>query len=446
MNVRVDGWAWLLKSELTPEQIVNMERMLTVHPQKVGDYPGEEPEPIPLYVHDGKERFGVPREFFFSNRRSSHTVRMEVTEGSKDWWPAEFVGALRLEQTTAMNEVVAMFRAGRLGGIIQAKPGWGKTVCALAIAAELGLPTLVVVHKEFLMDQWAERIEKFLPAAKIGRVQQNECDFHGKTVVMGMVHSLGGDQPYPEELWDWPGLVITDEVHRIGARTWATVPPKFRARFRLGFTATPRRKDGADDVFWQHIGPIIFAGKEERLKPVIKRVWTKFKLVKTDRFNPQLAPKALITRFLVKSRHRNDLIIEQLVSAVAAGRKILVLSERLQHLQDMENLLRSMWPSVVGPVSIGQYVGGRTKEQLERSAQATVIFATIQYAAEGLDIPALDTLFLTTPMSDVEQAVGRIQRPFHGKKDPIVVDFRDDFIPMFEAMGAKRERFYRKVT
>ena len=91
-------------------------------------------------------------------------------------------------------------------------------------------------------------------------------------------------------------------------------------------------------------------------------------------------------------------------------------------------------------------MGGRTKEQLARSAKAKVIFATIQYAAEGLDIPELDTLFLTTPMSDVEQAVGRIQRPSPGKKDPIVVDFRDDAISMFEAMGRKRDRFYKRVT
>lgn len=445
MDVIVDGWAWLPKSELTPHQIVNMERMLTVHPQKVGDYPGEEPKPIPLFEH-GDGVFGIPREFFFSNKRAVHNVEMRVTEGSDDWWPAEFVGTLRPEQRVAVNDVEAMLRAGRLGGIIQAKPGWGKTVAALALAARLNVPTLVVVHKEFLMDQWRERIAKFLPAAKVGRVQQEECDFLGKTVVMGMVHSLGGEQPYPEALWDWPGLIIVDECHRIGARTWAPVPPRFRAKYRIGFTATPRRKDGADDVFWQHIGPIIFAGKEERLKPMVKRVWTKFKLVKTDRFNPQLAPKALVVRFLVKSRHRNDLIIDQLISALEAGRKVLILSERLQHLADLENQLRKMWPAMVGEVSIGQYVGGRTKEQLARAAKAKAIFATVQYAAEGLDIPELDTLFLTTPMSDVEQAVGRIQRPAVGKKDPIVVDFRDDSIPMFEAMGRKRDMFYKRVT
>ena len=444
MDVEVAGYAWLPKSDLTPDQIVNLEEMLTIHPHKVGDYPGDAPAPIPLFANE-PDRFGIPREFFFERRRPVHNVILNVTEGSDAWWPAEFVGTLRPEQQTAANEVLSMLRAGRLGGIIQAKPGWGKTVVALAIAAELGLPTLVVVHKEFLMDQWTQRIEKFLPAAKIGRVQQDVCNFEGRTIVMGMVHSLGGTE-YAPELYDWPGLLMVDEVHRIGARTWAPVPPKFRAKYRLGFTATPRRKDGADDAFWQHIGPIIFAGKEKRLTPVVKRVWTKFKLVKTDRFNPLLAPRSLLLRFLCASRHRNDLIVDQLVAALIAGRKILVLSERLNHLQRLEDQLRKIWPSQAGEVSIGHYVGGRSKTQLERSAQARVIFATVQYAAEGLDIPALDTLFLATPMSDVEQAVGRIQRPFEGKKDPIVVDFRDDSIPMFERQGRSRQRFYDRLV
>jgi superfamily II DNA or RNA helicase len=84
--------------------------------------------------------------------------------------------------------------------------------------------------------------------------------------------------------------------------------------------------------------------------------------------------------------------------------------------------------------------------EYDAAAKAQVIFATSQYASEGLDIPALDTLVLASPMSDVEQAVGRIQRPFDGKKDPIVVDVRDDSIPMFEAQARKRDRFYERVV
>jgi superfamily II DNA or RNA helicase len=445
VEVLVDGWAWLPKEGLTPDQIVTLKKRLTVIPVKTGDHPGDDPAPIPIF-QDSEDFLGVPRQFFFENRRPVHQVNLQVSEGSDEWHPAEFSGNLRPEQGTALREICTRFRAGQLGGIIQAKPGWGKTVTALAIAAELGVPTLVVVHKEFLMDQWKERVDRFLPGAKVGHVQQDYCDFRGKTIVMGMVHSLGS-KAYPEDFYSWPGLLIVDECHRIGARTWAPVPPRFHAKYRLGFTATPRRKDRADDVFFQHLGPILFAGKEQRLTPKIKRVWSKFKLVKTDRFNPNLANRSLLLRFLCASRHRNDLIVDQVIGAVVKGRKCIVLSERLNHLERMENRLKEIWPMEYGAVpSTGWYVGGRKKEQLARAAEAQVILATSQYAAEGLDIPALDTLFLTTPMSDVEQAVGRIQRPHPGKKDPIVVDFRDDTIPMFEAQGRKRDRLYSRIT
>jgi superfamily II DNA or RNA helicase len=447
MKVVVDSYAWLPKNELTPDQIVSLKNTLTVVPIKVGDHPGEDPEPFPLY-HDDAERglLGVPREFYFEHKRPVHETVLQVTKGAKhDWTPVEFSGVLREEQRQTVSEVVSMFEAGTLGGIVQAKPGWGKTVVALAIAAALKVPTLVVVHKEFLMDQWKERIATFLPGASIGHVQQGLCDFHGRSIVMGMVHSLAGAD-YPPDFYEWPGLVMTDEVHRISARTWSVVPARFKAKWRLGFTATPRRKDAADGVFWNHIGPILFAGKEERLKPQVKRVWTNFKLVQTERFNPNLAPRHLIIRFLCASRHRNDLIVDQVIQALAKGRKCIVLSERLEHLSRLEDRLAEIWPAEYGAApTVGHYVGGRTKDQLAEAAKARVILATIQYATEGLDIPELDTLFLVTPMSDIEQAVGRILRPVPGKRAPIVVDIRDDSVPMLEAAGRTRDKFYRKI-
>jgi superfamily II DNA or RNA helicase len=194
------------------------------------------------------------------------------------------------------------------------------------------------------------------------------------------------------------------------------------------------------------LGPVLFVGSKQRLKPKVKRVWTKFKLVKTDRFNPSLANRTLLLRFLCASHHRNDTIADQVIKAVAAGRKCLVLSERINHLERVEARLKAMWPQQYGAVpSMDYYVGGRKKSEYAEAAKAQVIFATSQYAAEGLDIPALDTLFLISPMSDVEQAVGRIQRPAEGKKEPIVVDFRDDSIPMFAAQASKREKLYERI-
>jgi superfamily II DNA or RNA helicase len=305
----------------------------------------------------------------------------------------------------------------------------------------LQVPTLVVVHKEFLVDQWMKRVEQFLPDAKIGRVQQDECDYEGKHVVIGMVHSLAGKQ-YPSGLYRWPGLVIFDETHRVAAFTWSAVPPLFPARYRLGLSATPRRKDGADNVFLYHIGQVLFSAHEQRLAPKIRRVETSFSLFKTPSFNPNLASKAVLLKFLCGSPQRNRQIVDQLILAVLAGRKVLVLSERLSHLDALHLLLREMWPKSDPLPSVGNYVGGMKKEELEVSERCKVIFATTQMVSEGLDIPAIDTLFLTCPMGDVEQCVGRIQRPYPGKKEPVVVDFIDRKVPYCIRSSEYRQKFY----
>lgn len=317
------------------------------------------------------------------------------------------------------------------------------TVATCALIAEMQVPTLVVVHKEFLMSQWRERIEQFLPNAKIGLVQQDECTYAGMHVVMGMVHTLASKK-FSEQFIKWPGLVITDECHRVGAATWSTVPAKFPARWRLGITATPRRKDGAEKVFQFHLGDILFSASEQRMKPKIRRVHTTFQVMKTPGFNPSMVNKSVLLKFLCASQLRNRVIAMQTVQALQAGRKLLILSERLNHLEALEKAIREQ-AGALAPV-IDYYVGGRTEAQLAKASKAQVILATSQYAQEGLDIPALDTLVLTTPLSDIEQAVGRILRPFAGKKDPIVVDIRDDKVGMFKAMAAKRDTIYARLT
>lgn len=447
MKVKIDAWAWLPKDELSLVQLQALRSALTIYPKKVGDHPGDAPGPLELFVEE-EHRIGVPREYFLSTKQLNHEITYDVSEGDKERWggPLEFAGTLRPEQENAVSSVVQKLRTNYLGGILKAVPGWGKTVAGCALIARLQVPTLVIVHKAFLVDQWQERIEQFLPGAKVGRAQQDECDFVGKHIVIGMVHSLAA-RDYGKIFADWPGLLLVDECHRIGAETWAPVPTKFRARWRVGVSGTPRRKDGADNVFLYHLGPLLYISKETRMTPKIRRVPTDFHLVKTERFNPKLANKSLLLRFLCASIPRNKLINERLIMALEAGRKVLVLSERIAHLQSMEALLRETWPKSKGPMpSVGYYIGGRTEEQLERAAEAQCIFATSQFAAEGLDIPALDTLFLTTPMADVEQAIGRILRPCEGKKDPIVVDFRDDKVSQFRKYGEMRDRLYGRVA
>lgn len=315
------------------------------------------------------------------------------------------------------------------------------TVCGCALMAALDVPTIVLVHKEFLLNQWMERIQTFLPDALIGRAQQDECSYEGKAIVLGMIHSVGSGR-YPQEFYDYFGMLIADEAHHLGAQTFSQAPPRFRARYRVALTATPRRKDGAENAFLYHIGPVLFTSKEQRLKFKVKRVWTKFHLVKTERFNPSLAPRTLVITFLCASEFRNRVIVDQLIAALQAGRKVIVLSERLKHLEKLNHFLHDMWPANSPRPKVGFYVGGKKEEELDEARTANVVFATVQFASEGLDIPELDTLFLTTPISDVEQAVGRILRPHEKKKEPVVVDFRDDAVMILKKQGEKRDKYY----
>ena len=455
MKIQVGGWAWLPKSELSFAALASLRKKLTVIPKQASGFGGgddeEDPGPIFLYKEDD-QRIGIAREYFLQNKKAAHDIEYDLSNGARDGWPGPLLftstKTLRAEQAQALKVIVQTLQSGtRLGGMVKASPGWGKTTFACALIERLQIPTLVIVHKEFLMSQWVERIEEYLPGAKIGIAQQQRCEFKGKHVVLGMVHSLArGD--YPKAFYSWPGLIIVDECHRIGARTWAPVPPLFKSRYRLGLSATPRRKDGADNVFLYHLGPVLFHAKEQRMKPVIKRVYTKFRLVQTPNFNPKLAPESLILRFLCANDQRNRRIIELLIEAVKAGRKVLVLSKRLNHLNRLEADFHRAWQDdSLGPaVSTGYYIGGMTEDQRYTASFARVIFATAQFAAEGLDIPALDTLFLVNPMSDVEQAVGRILRPFEGKKAPIVVDFRDDLVRMFRDYGDRRDALYERIT
>lgn len=446
MKIVVDTHAWIPSAELTHMQKSALKATLTVTPRAFPGFPGPPPSPIPLYI-EKPDFIGIPRSYFMENRKAHHEIIDMTTTGRQDLWdgPFAFAGSLRPTQQEAIDKMSAAFGNGFGGGIIRATTGWGKTVFACAAMARMNCPTLVIVHKEFLLNQWRDRIAQFLPGAKIGIVQQDRSEFKGYSVAIAMVHSLVGDRDYGEDFWDWPGLVITDECHRTAAESWSRAHTRFRARWRLGVSATPRRKDGAEEVFLKQIGPVIFTSAEQRMKPKVRRVWTDFKLIQTPTLNPDVISKNVLLKFMCSNAARNKMIAEQIVLAVVAGRKPIVLSERLNHLDTLEAMFKQLWKTGQStPVpTTGFYVGGMKEEELETAADAQVIFATRQFAEEGLDIPMLDSIFLTTPFSDVEQAVGRILRPIEGKKDPIVVDIIDPKVSLCVKSATYRDRLYK---
>jgi superfamily II DNA or RNA helicase len=359
---------------------------------------------------------------------------------------------LKLRQDAVLEEFLlnmSGLSSPMKGGILCAPCGTGKTVVAAKLIAILGVTTLVLVHKEFLYDQWRERLLSFtdIKEDEIGKVQQDKCEFAGKKVVIAMVQSLLDRGRYPAEFYEWPGLTLYDETHRMGAPQFQAAVPQFSAKYRVGLTATPRRSDGLQPVFEWHIGKVLamMAGGNEIIPKIFQ--------IKYDAFVPENMYcwrdaegkikklfLAKLTNILTGIPSRNIWIVKELVKAAKSGRKTMLLSDRREHLDIIKKEFELREPSV----SVGYYVGGMKKEEREESAKKGLILGTFQMAKEGLDIPDIDTLFLSTPKTDVEQSVGRILRFHEGKKEPIVIDIVDT-LPICIDFARKRLRQYSRL-
>lgn len=485
MDIRFSGWAWVDMNGLTPIQIRRMKRRLTVRPRQT--YYGAQAKAkasIELYVEDLEGgRFGIPRAFVteYAKRDNHYIDRMSdgLLVDLETGWKAE---GPYVDQEVAVRRVLWAMEEPPHGAILQGGCGSGKTATGLEIARRLGRTTLVMVHKEFLMDQWVSRIvgrpeqtvewegikrtlpeiKGFWPDAKVGIVRGKKCDIGGKDIVMAMVQSLAS-RDYGGDLYRWPGTVMVDECHRIAANTWAPLMPKFQSKYRLGLTATPRRKDGADNVFWYHIGPICYEMKVKRKLFKVRRIFTGW----TCRKN---LPDAILLSMMCGSDSRTRCIVDELRMAVEAGRKVLVLGERLNLLESIKLGIEKMCPGIHTGIYTGEWFESTAdraavdRRKLKRSKRkkrkvgkveklvaelAQVIFATKQTAEEGLDIWGLDTLFLVTPMGDVQQPAGRIERwPPLGsgltKADGVIVDFVDD-VTFARTRYGYRMDFYRSL-
>jgi superfamily II DNA or RNA helicase len=295
---------------------------------------------------------------------------------------------------------------------------------------------MIVVHKEFLANQWRDRIQHFCPGATIGRVQGDTFDVE-KDFVIAMIQTMCMRE-FDKKAFDSIGLLVVDEAHHIGAPAFSQFMFKVCPRYTLGLTATPERKDGLTRLLYWFLGPEFF--KVERVNQGTTKVTT---LNYTDQAFKESPP---VTRFgqlnmagminiVTELEARNDLIVQTAEDALSDGRRVLVLSDRREHCFYLQNRLGS---------NAKLYVGGMKEKDLEESAKSPIVVATFQLAHEGLDIPALDTVILATPKSDIKQSIGRIMRETAGKlNDPLIFDIADQW-SVFFAMYRKRLKVYRE--
>lgn len=527
------------KAALSPAQLRRIQTDLTIQPrqgppgaQGAGAGYGPPPVSFPVYRETADKVF-LPHYYGTQHFGPPAEVRLPVGDDID----VPFQGTLRDYQAPVVDAFLAYLRRGggygAAAGLLELPCAWGKTSASLYMVSQWKKKTLVIVHKEFLLNQWCERIQQFLPQARVGRIQGAIQDVEDKDIVLCMLQSLVL-KDYPASLFRSFGLTILDEVHHISSQTFSQALFKVITRSMLGLSATMERKDGTTHVFKMFLGDIVHkveraagehavevravtyrTGDEEfnetildfrgqaQISSMISKVCsytrrTEFALRVLDDFlrvpgtgtgtstgtdasdtppPPPRPPCELCQRnqhALVRTSCCDrvvyclpclEAVIEQaqrtprLRPKCPHCRKVLAYEQHFvpdahrplkplaqAHVLVMAhnlNILEYLYRAIVcrNLASVDYYVGGRSEAALKRAETKQVLLATYSMAAEGLDIPTLNTQFLLSPKTDVVQIVGRILRAKH--RAPVIYDFCDTH-DVFQRQWAKRRAYYKK--
>lgn len=317
------------------------------------------------------------------------------------------------------------------------------TVISINIITQLKKKTLVIVNKEFLLNQWLERIRDFAPSARLGKIQGNIIDIEDKDIVIGMLQSISM-KDYPSETYSSFGLTIFDEVHHISSEVFSCALFKIVTKYMLGLSATMERKDGTTYVFKLFLGDIVYKGSNEEQHEVCVRAIEYitndpiFNDVETDfRGNPQYS-KMIVK--LCDFGPRSDFIIRAVQDLLIENphNQIMIIAHNRSLLTYLYKALEHR-----GILNIGYYVGGMKQAALDESSTKQIVLSSYSMAAEALDIKTLSTLVMVTPKTDIIQCIGRILRVRHSK--PIVVDIVDKH-DLFQNQWLKRKAYYKKCN
>ena len=353
-----------------------------------------------------------------------------------------FDGTLREGQRPIFKELARNFERGSRDQILEADTGSGKTVVMIKYMIWMGRSTLIVVPKSDLMDHWITHLLKFTNCIEddIGIARQKTCDFKGKKVVVGMIHSLCKDK-YPEEFKNYFGLVVFDELHKLGAPHFSKVGGMFPAAYRIGATATLDRTDGMEALFYAHLGNKVVREKKS-VQPVPKVIISTYKgdsgLI-PDWAEEDMQRRGILFNLLVENTHRTRKIITVARVMLESGRQTMVVSERIRHLEEIYRVLVNVLPDK----KIGFYVGGMTEKKIQQAKKCDCILATTQMVSVGTDIPTARGLVFATPLAHIKQVAGRIRRLCDEVKDPVIYDLVDMFYPETRGWAMVRERRYR---
>jgi superfamily II DNA or RNA helicase len=432
------GYA-ILKSHLTEEQTQFLRKELTVAPKVVEKF-ARGNQSFPIYL-ESSTRFYVPRQWGIE--QYGEPEANIVSDGIDLPSTVEFVGTPYPYQ----EAIIDTFIDKGANGLICVPCGRGKTFMALCAAVTIGKRFLIVVDKEFLANQWKGEIERYIRGARIGTLQGPKCEIDPAKydITICMLQTVC-QRDFPAGTFDNYGLTIFDECHHLGAQHFSRVMTKIQTQWQLGLSATPDRDDGLTKVFEYFLGRPVYQERTREPDPTVtvEAFWY------TDpdpayaeppvNWRGEIVTARLLTQ-VVECKRRTAQIVNRLHELASDPlRKILILSERRAHLEELHD------DPKLARFTRGYYIGGMRQDILDRNAETCqILFATYAMASEAMNIKALNAMIMASPRKKVEQSTGRILRirPEHRQVDPLIIDVIDQH-DMYQNQWYQRARYYKQ--
>lgn len=434
------GYA-IKKTYLTDQQTVSLRTELTMKPKVLDKYQKSIPS-FPIY-YESATRFYVPRHWGI--RHYGEPEGSTVSEG------------LMLPETVHLNEafpprpfqeeIIDQFMESGANGLICVPCGYGKTFMALQIAVRLQRRFLIVVDKEFLMNQWKAEIENFVKGARVGILQGDkiQIDASEYDITICMIQTICR-RDFPDGFFDQYGFTIFDECHHLGASYFCKALKKIQTQYMLGLSATPDREDGLTRVFEYFLGEPVYKNTQRApdKDAVVRAIWfhsedPAYADVPTNWKGEPVTAKLLnqVADYEPRNQRMMDLVEEYVRDP---RRFLLILSDRISQLNWFEKALSTR------PYRFGYYIGGMKQTDLDKNAEeCQILLATYQMASEAFSVKKLNTVLLATPRKNVQQSTGRIfrERIEERKVPPHIIDVIDSH-DCHKRRWWIRQRFYKE--
>lgn len=402
-------------------------------------------------IESDNENIKIPRGFLnqLISFLDKNEIKYQIIDKRNKFKPVKVRSNLKLKpyQQDAIKNLLLSEN-----GILVAPPASGKTIIGIELIVKLKQPALIITHKKQIFSQWTERIESFLsiPKRKIGQICSNKKKI-GNIITVAMVQTLNKSN-ISDKLKDKIGLVIVDECHHMPAKMFRNVITKINPYYLYGLTATPDRKYKDEKLIFIYLGDILHIITEENLKETKSQSKNKKLGIIIRETNLDLPFEARMgntdfwSKTLIYDSIRNKLIAEDIKAEVNQGSKCLILTERKEHAEILNQYLNSELETIVLTGNLTQKQRKEKIKQIE-TGNFQVLIATGQLLGEGTDFKNLNSLFLVYPFSfhgKLIQYIGRITRDLNPKIPNKVYDYRDNKIEYLEKWFKNREKYYKE--